>query len=571
MPLLIDGIDWHLGDEDEGKHRSSGLRLAAGSITLLMGPNGAGKTTLLEKLAGLRPPEGMRVRYGSEPLWHDKRFGKLRLNDEALRQYSYACQSPEEGLFARSLREELDYSLRPYKLPEAEREERRGNALSAVGWDSSWQARDPYMMSGGERRRSALASVFVTPAPWFLLDEPTAGLDGSGHERVAKQLLKLRTSGKGILLVSHDSDWALPLTDSAMLLSVDGSVRLCTREQLLMHPEWLEETGMKVPEWLKMAHLLWRNGVAPEKVWNPVDAAAEQVKIWKEAIVGQIEDKATVSLVEDKFAEVQVESEDTKLARIVKGPSVRASKQHRLKGFDPRSVWLTYVLLSTGLFFLSDWISIMVGSVLVFVLLTAGNVSLRRWRGVIVNFAVFSIVTSVIFAWGANVGSGFIDWGAFSGTLFSFAKTMLVLLLGLAIPLVVTPLSLRRSLEQMITVRGRTPEWAQRFILTVALMMRFVPVLLALWERFVRIFLARGKSISGNPWAIGRRLRDVSLPFLLALFRLGDEVALALESRGVGFHPNPTRAMRLKWRSRDYGLVIGGLVLAAGLWLFTNR
>ncbi len=213
----------------------------------------------------------------------------------------------------------------------------------------------------------------------------------------------------------------------------------------------------------------------------------------------------------------------------------------------------------------------MVGSVLVFVLLTAGNVSLRRWRGVIVNFAVFSIVTSVIFAWGANVGSGFIDWGAFSGTLFSFAKTMLVLLLGLAIPLVVTPLSLRRSLEQMITVRGRTPEWAQRFILTVALMMRFVPVLLALWERFVRIFLARGKSISGNPWAIGRRLRDVSLPFLLALFRLGDEVALALESRGVGFHPNPTRAMRLKWRSRDYGLVIGGLVLAAGLWLFTNR
>ncbi len=123
----------------------------------------------------------------------------------------------------------------------------------------------------------------------------------------------------------------------------------------------------------------------------------------------------------------------------------------------------------------------------------------------------------------------------------------------------------------MLTFNGKTAKWAQQLILTVTLMMRFIPVLLDLWERFVRIFLARGKSISRNPVAIGRRLRGVSLPFLLALFRLGDEVTLALESRGVGFSGRPTPGPRLRWRKRDYFFTCGALALAIGLWGFANR
>jgi energy-coupling factor transport system permease/ATP-binding protein len=222
------------------------------------------------------------------------------------------------------------------------------------------------------------------------------------------------------------------------------------------------------------------------------------------------------------------------------------------------------------LFLLTTWLGVLIGTAVVITLLMAGKVSLRRWQGLIINYVVFSVVTSGLFAIGAGSGSGFFDMESFIGTLFSFVRTMLVLLLGLAIPLVMTPLSLRRSLEQMISIRGHTPQWAQRFILTVTLMMRFVPVLLTLWERFDRIFLARGKSITRKPSSLIRRLRDVSLPFLLALFRLGDEVALALESRGVGFQLNPTRAMRLKWRLRDYGMVVGALAIAFGLWVFTN-
>ncbi|QJD83291.1 ATP-binding cassette domain-containing protein [Cohnella herbarum] len=550
-PLRIDGLPWRLGEETEEAYRTAGLTLEPGTITLLMGPNGAGKSTLLEKLAGIRPPEEIRATYGNDALWKQKRSGGIKLNERALLHYSYACQSPEEGLFARSVSEEIDYSLRPYRVTEEERERRKAAALESVDWDSEWLERDPYRMSGGERRRAALAAVFATPAAWLLLDEPTAGLDGAGHETVARELRALTSAGKGILLVSHDSDWALPLADQVLLLSAEGTVRLCGADQLIQHPEWLEETGMKVPGWLRMVQLVGRSGVPTTRLWNPKAAAAA----WHPA-------------------EGSEGDREAKLGTIPKAEKRRHSGngrvKYRLSGFDPRSVWLAYILVSVGLFQSKDWFGALLGAVVVTALLTAGRVSLRRWRGLIVNYSLFSVITSAIFAWGASSES-FIEWGAFSDTIFTFARTMLIMLLGLTIPLVMSPLSLRRSLEQMTSINGKTPAWAQRGILTVALIMRFVPVLLELWERFMKIFRARGKSISRNPVAMGRRLRDVSIPFLLALFRLGDEVALALESRGVGGRTTPTRALRLKWRLRDYGLAAGALALAIGLWGFSNR
>jgi energy-coupling factor transporter ATP-binding protein EcfA2/energy-coupling factor transporter transmembrane protein EcfT len=587
--LSIAGLKWRRGSEDKGErggevYDSSDLQLLPGTITVLMGPNGAGKSTLLEKLAGLRHPEQLQIKYGSESLWRAGFLGKKRLNSAALRQYSYACQSPEEGLFARSVLAELDYSLRPYVLSASEQEEHRTASLSAVGWDSSWLSRDPYTMSGGERRRCALAAVFVTPAPWLLLDEPTAGLDGDGHERVAEQLRLLKRGGTGVLLVSHDSDWALSLADQVIILSTDGSMRLCNREQLLSHPEWLEEATMKLPDWLINAHLLWRKGVSSDKVWIPTVAAAEQVKLSGSSSAMEME----YSQEQDERIGVVIAAAAAGIDRkVLKGefadhreaglannqvtPRRKQPKQHRLTGFDPRAVWLAYIVLSMGLFLLTSWFAIAWGGAVVAAILIGGAISLRRWRGLIINYVVFSLITSFIFALGSGGDAGIFQWGSFVAILFSFVRTMLVLLLGLAIPLVMTPLSLRRSLTQMISFRGKTPQWAQRLILMVTLMMRFVPELLTLWERFTKIFLARGKSNSSKPGPMIRRLRDVSLPFLLALFRLGDEVALALESRGIGFDVRPTQAIRLKWTLRDYGMVLGAAGLGFSLWFLTSR
>jgi len=558
--LRVDGLPWReaSGEDFSSKScRTEGLTLQAGQITLLLGPNGAGKTTLMEKLAGLRDPEGLRIGYGHEELWLRSRFGgrKLRLNAKALLRYAYASQSPEEGLFARSVRDELDYSLRPYRISVSTAESRRSEALAAVGWGPEREERDPYAMSGGERRRTALAATFVAPADWLLLDEPTSGLDGEGHERIAGKLKALREAGTGVLLVSHDTDWALPLADRVLLLNGAGEVLSCARDRLLEHPEWMEEAGLAVPAWLSVAARLRLAGIPAKTLWHPGDAAMA----WPGGGEGN---------------EVRPPVANAVSVRDGKAPVVRpvrreCGKKHRLQAFDPRSVWLGYVLLSFGLLQLRSWGEAAVGAAIVALLLIAGRVSLRRWRVLIVHYAIFSVLTSAIFAWGAG-GDWQVRAEAFSATSFAFVRTFVVLLIGLAIPLVMTPLSLRRSLEQMVARRGKVPQAAQRVILTIALVVRFVPVLLELWERFAKLIRARGKTVSYRPAALVGRLRDISLPFLLALFRLGDEVALVLESRGVGEGRSPTRPARMKWRSRDYVLAVGLGAISAGLWLLAR-
>ena len=624
-PLRIEGMRWRR--DGDAVYETGGLSLVPGTITLLIGPNGAGKSTLLEKLAGLRPPEGIKVAYGAEELRLPGRFGggRTRLNGKALLRYGYAGQAPEEGLFARSVREELDYSMRPYRLDEAVRESRRTEAFESVGWTTDWEKRDPYSMSGGERRRTALAAVFATPASWLLLDEPTSGLDGAGHETIARQLRSMRARGIGIVLVSHDTDWALPLADRVWLLEGPNTVRTCDRNRLLEHPDWLEQAGLRIPEWLAVAHRLRESGVSAELLWRPDGAAAAwpggrsgeavtEMKVracelpeqnaYRSGVTelegahdGRPERSAFVVGVSksegaqdgrpERIAyigehEEKAGTEDGEgiLARRSAGKSSGKSSResskgrssvipHRLRGFDPRAVWLSYVALSIGLLRLNDWIDAGVGAVIVAALLVAGRVSMRRWRGLIANFAIFSLATSAIFAWGA--GS---DWelraGAFSSTLLIFCRTLVILLLGLAVSMAITPLSLRKSLEQTATVRGKVPELAKRTILTVALVVRFVPVMLELWERFAKLIRARAKSVSYMPMELARRLKDISMPFLLALFRLGDEVALALESRGVGDSKQPARSGRLKWRPKDYALVAGALVLAVGFAAFAR-
>lgn len=559
VALTVDGVSLRTG-ENAACVRDGSMALQPGTLTLVIGPNGAGKSVFLEKVAGLRSPERLTIRYGDEPLWVKSGWrGKPRLNPRALLLYGYAGQSPEQGLFQRTVGDELAYSLKPFKRIASDQDGawRFHQALEAVGWNSSWLARDPFRMSGGEKRRAALASLFVTPAPWMLLDEPTAGLDRDGHEKLAAYLTALKREGRGVLLVSHDADWALPLADRVLLLSPGGEIADCFPDDLIDCPEWLERVGIEVPLWLRIVSRLklsrscgnggfdWR---------HPSDVA--------DALTGN---------TGGRFELVGLIGSEPKRDP-ASHPYRRESgaKPHPLTSFDPRSIWLAYVFLAAGLFTLSTWAGLLGGAALVGVLLRAGRIPLLRWKGLIAGFAVFGTALAGLAAIRWQGDGGFpLNWDAetFAGTLFPFARTLIVLLIGLGVPLVLTPLSLRRALEQLVARRRRVPAFWQRIVLTVTLTIRFVPVLLAEWERFGRIHLARGKQTGKSPISAIRRLRGIALPMLLSLFRLADDVAIALESRGVSKHARPTRGSRLTWRWRDTAVAASAAALAGVLWL----
>ncbi|WP_219837421.1 ATP-binding cassette domain-containing protein [Paenibacillus sp. R14(2021)] len=549
------------------RHNASEVSLQPGRITVLMGANGAGKTHFMEVIAGLREPGTLETAFGEESVWtrRGSRRRKGKLSPQALLAYGYASQAPEEQLFMRSVRDELAYTLRPYSLPAGEREARMAAALSAVGWNEAWLSRDPYRMSGGERRRTALAALFAPPAAWLLLDEPTAGLDAGGYERLGSALKQRAAEGQGILLISHESDWAMELADSLILMHGDGSIRMCTSTELIHHPEWLAEAGMDVPEWFEVAAMLASSGVNEAHLWDPRKLDSEDFPE-QPAEQGSPLPAQPVTLSAAVGIEAPTRHHGTGNRRPFAVRS-HALKPSPIASFDARAVWLTYVILSAAILNLSTWPGLGFAALLVAACLYFGRISLRRWSGAIKAVATFTIAISLFAGLGHHEQG---SWWQLSGALLSLKsllRPLLVMLIGFGIPLAVTPLRLRRSMEQLFTVFGRVPLWGTKLLLTITLLLRFIPILLSEWERFARISTARGK-LAGQGWRGGvRRLQETALPFMLSLFRLGEQAADALESRGVGTQKHPTVLVTASWRRSDTLLVLAGLAAAGLLWL----
>ncbi|MFC4101802.1 ATP-binding cassette domain-containing protein [Paenibacillus xanthanilyticus] len=568
MSLKIYGIKVNDINYKAEPLNAGGLRLNPGTITVLIGPNGAGKSFLLESIAGLRPESEIAAAFGDDPIWTTKGRRRL-LNRAALMKYGYASQSPEEQLIARTVKDELDYALKPYGLSASTIRARTDEALNTVGWDESWLDREPQHMSGGERRRAALACLFAVPAPWLLLDEPTAGLDAAAHVDLARALKQRSAEGQGIVLISHDTDWAIPLADQVLLMGRDRSIRQCAPERLLDHPEWFSECGMAIPEWLNVLGGLRRLGVevsvgataeytagaASAALKNLSGPAAGFMEIGQEAPAFRYPSARleTSHLSEASAAAIHTTREDERA-------------KSRLTAFDPRSVWLGYVLLSTAILLQKSWPGIAASAAITAVAIVVGRIPLRRWQGAIKAMATFSVTAALVA--GLEGGGYGLTWelDGFLASLQSLARPMLVMLLGFGLPIVITPLRLRRALEQTLAVRGQVPRVGQTVILTVTLLLRFVPVLLAEWQRFAKQSLARGKTARFSLRKLPGQLREFVMPFMLALFRIAEQAASALESRGVGRRPYPRVRRTLRWRWKDFALTASCLVLLLLFW-----
>ncbi len=186
------------------------LRFAPGRVTALLGPNGSGKSTLLRLLAGLEQPRAGRVLVGNEPA------------SAARAAVAYAFQ--EAVFLSGSLRANLDLALRLRGLLPSERRARLAEAATACGV-AHLLDRPANRLSGGEAQRANLARALSLRAPLTLLDEPLAGFDERGRDRMLEELpALLRRFAGTTVLVTHDRDEALRLAEDLVLLR-EGRVR----------------------------------------------------------------------------------------------------------------------------------------------------------------------------------------------------------------------------------------------------------------------------------------------------------------------------------------------------------
>ncbi len=229
-PAVVEGID---------------LAVRPGRALALLGRNGSGKTTLLRLLTGsLRPTSG-RLLCAGEEVRHDRRsLDRLR------RTVQLVLQDPDDQLFSASVGQDVSFGPLNLGLPEDEVRARVDEALAALEI-TGLRDRPTHLLSFGQRKRAAIAGAVAMRPRALVLDEPTAGLDPQGTERLLGLLERLRGDGTTVVMATHDVDLALRWADDAALLTPAG-LRTGDAGLLLGDPALLKDAGLR-PTWAHAA------------------------------------------------------------------------------------------------------------------------------------------------------------------------------------------------------------------------------------------------------------------------------------------------------------------------------
>lgn len=223
----------------------------------IVGANGSGKSTLGQLMNGLLVPTAGEVRILGRAT-SDK-----TVRDGLWRQAGLLFQQPERQLFEATVFADVAYGLKNMRLPASEVNERAWRALELVGLAREGLAhRPPLALSGGERRRAAIAGVLAMGPPVLVLDEPTAGLDSEGRRIILHLVKRLLTERRtAIIMISHSLADLLELADKVILMDRGKLASWLTREHVLsgVQEDWPEAA---LPESLRVLRLLKRRGMS---------------------------------------------------------------------------------------------------------------------------------------------------------------------------------------------------------------------------------------------------------------------------------------------------------------------
>jgi len=591
MPIIAKGIRV---TDDQGRVilRDIDLTIPDRSITLLVGRNGAGKSTLLEALSGLVHLASGYVMYDHEPLWEN---GK-RLNAAVLRRFGVVFQYPEQQLFASTVRKEFAYSLRYLKLPEEEVARRSAAAMTAMGLPFSLGDESPHTLSGGQKRRLALATTISTGADWMLLDEPTAGLDASGISAFIDFLTAQRDRGCGLVVATHDLETLLPHADHVIVLANGSPAAELSRAEI-----WngrglraLQEAGMHIPADLWLTDRMSRAGLLTDSRWLSPDEAAEIIanartagptapcKDVQDGLAcagnhreqhneyhnenrnecrsehhGEYHDERHNNHIEDHY-ENHNEVRDE-----IRGENRHAglAVHHALQQLDPRAKWLFYMLLSIGILIQSSWIGFSAGALIALAIIVCARVPWRPLLTVTIPLFLFILLSMLIS--GIKVEQGVqLDLSASERTIFELLKILIVSMFGLSLAAVTSQLVMKHAIEHSLRGLSKFRLPVEAIALGCSLMLRFITLFLHEYRRFGKIVKARAKDRSKRNGIRFRHLHALFIPMIISLLQTASDLTTAMEARGMkSLKMRRTSGIRLQMVRRDWMVVLSGLLV----------
>lgn len=249
------------------------VTIAEGEITGIIGHTGSGKSTLVQMLNGLVKPLGGRVLLDGSDIWEKpKEIGKIRFRVGLVMQY------PEYQLFEETVREDIAFGPKNMGLSEKETEERILESADFVGLDRALLDKSPFDLSGGQKRRAAIAGIIAMRPEILVLDEPAAGLDPSGRELVMQSIMNYRkVTGASIVIVSHSMEDMAKYCEKLIVLSEGELLMQGTREEVFGRAKELISVGLDVPQITTVMTLLSEAGIPVSASVYTLDDALREI------------------------------------------------------------------------------------------------------------------------------------------------------------------------------------------------------------------------------------------------------------------------------------------------------
>ena len=249
------------------------IAIKKGEFIGLIGHTGSGKSTLIQQLNGLLRPTSGTVLLNGKDIWEKKKeIRKVRF------QVGMVFQYPEYQLFEATVIKDIGFGTRTIGLSQDEVNQSVMQAVDFVGLDHALLEKSPFDLSGGEKRRAAIAGVIAMDPDVLVLDEPTAGLDPQGRDHLLSQIKAYHKQRQNtVILVSHSMEDIARVADRVLVMNESKVFLFDETAKVFSHAKELEQIGLRVPQVTKIMMKLHENGYPVDPAVFTLEQAVKEI------------------------------------------------------------------------------------------------------------------------------------------------------------------------------------------------------------------------------------------------------------------------------------------------------
>lgn len=277
MPIILDHVNYVYGDGSALEVKALDdvcLQIPDGQFVGIIGHTGSGKSTLAQHLNGLLRASSGHIYFNGEDIY-DKDYDLKKLRGKVGLVFQY----PEHQLFEIDVFTDVCFGPKNLGLDKKETELRAFDALRKVGLPTELYYQSPFELSGGQKRRVAIAGVLAMKPEVLILDEPTAGLDPKGRDEILGQIKELqRETGLTILLVSHSMEDVAEYVDRIIVMNKGSVLYDGVPKEVFAHYRELEAVGLAAPQVTYILHELKARGMDVDVSATTIKEAADSIQ-----------------------------------------------------------------------------------------------------------------------------------------------------------------------------------------------------------------------------------------------------------------------------------------------------